>query len=87
MRGLPVEEIFTAHDYHPCGYHFSGKEQINLALDSCIAPIMKVKELLIANPDVEDDGICKIYNDAEYLPNLNVRLVSTVRSAMAEGRI
>ena len=87
VRSLPVEEIFTAHDYHPCGYHYSGREQIELALDSCIAPILKVKELLTANPEMDDDGIKKLYNDAEYLPNLNPRLVSSVRSAMAEGRI
>ena len=87
VRGLPVEEILTAHDYHPCGYHYVGREQITLALDSCIAPIMKVKELLTAHPEAEDAEIQKIYNDAEYLPNLNARLVSTVRTAMAEGRI
>ena len=87
VRKLPVDEILTAHDYHPCGYHYVGKEQITSALDACIAPIMKVKELLTANPATDDDGICKFYNDAEYLPNLNARLVSAVRAAMAEGRI
>ena len=87
VRGLAVEEILTAHDYHPCGHHYVGREQVELALDSCIAPIMKVKELLLANPDAEDAAIQKLYNDAEYLPNLNARLVSSVRSAMAEGRI
>lgn len=65
-----VEEILSAHDYHPCGYHYVGKEQIALALDSRIVPILKGKELLVANPDMDNDGICKLYNDAEYLPNL-----------------
>lgn len=87
VRGLPVEEILTAHDYHPCGYHYRGREQITRALDACVAPIMKVKELLLANPDAEDADIQKLYNDAEYLPNLNARLVSSVRTAMADGRI
>ena len=87
VRALPVEEILTAHDYHPCGYHYVGREQITRALDSCVAPIMRVKELLTAHPDAEDAAIQKLYNDAEYLPNLNARLVSSVRTAMAEGRI
>lgn len=87
VRGLSVEEILTAHDYHPCGWHYVGREQITRALDSCIAPVMKVKELLTANPNLDDAGICKHYNDAEYLPNLNEKLVSSMRTAMAEGRI
>ena len=87
VRGLPVEEILTAHDYHPCGYHYCGTQQVARALDACLAPIWKVKELLKTNPNLDDAGICKQYNDAQYLPTLNARLVSAVRQAMAEGQI
>lgn len=55
-------------------------------LASCVAPIRKVKELL-AKTDMDNDAIRKLYNDAEYLPTFNVRLVSAVRTALAEDRM
>ena len=42
VRAMKVDEILTAHDYHPYGYHYVGQETVNNALDACLAPLQQV---------------------------------------------
>ena len=38
LRKMEIQSIVPAHDYHPLGMHYVGKEQVSTALDACEAP-------------------------------------------------
>lgn len=78
LRKIDISTVLTAHDYHPCGYRYDGKESIYRALDECVNPLYKIKDMIVGNPDLDDAQICAMYNGLDY-PTLNVRVVSAVR--------
>lgn len=82
LRGMDIQSILTAHDYHPLGYRYTGKEEVAKALDCCVAPLMKVKELILDNKDLSDEEICEIYNSHDKLPTLGAHVVTAVRKTL-----
>ena len=86
VRKMAVDEIYTAHDYHPYGTNAKGKEAVNLMLDACIEPIERVKQIICDNPEWDDDAVRKEYNSAK-VPPISTRLVIATRKALDEGRI
>ena len=87
VRALQVDEIYTAHDYHPCGVSASGKEGVSFLLDSCIAPIMRVKNLILENASKSDMEIRELYNSLKDVPPIKKGVVVAARKALAEGKI
>lgn len=81
LRGMDMEEILTAHDYHPYGYHYVGKQAISNALDACLAPLQQVKDLIRANPELDDEQIRELFNAPGTLPKLGVRVVTALRNS------
>ena len=81
LRQMDIQHILTAHDYHPYGYSYEG-EEIFKALDACISPLNEIRDLIIHNPDADDERICAIYNSFDK-PTLGVRVVSAVRNTIA----
>lgn len=81
LRGMKIEEIMTAHDYHPLGQRYIGKEQVAAALGYCIEPLERAKALIVANPDKDDDAIAAIYNDGT-VPTLAARIVTALRKTI-----
>ncbi len=79
VRVMGVEELITAHDYHPYGYWHKGADAVQKVLDACVEPLMKIKELILANPEKTDEEICAFYNGAEKLPTLGVRVPGAIR--------
>ncbi len=79
LRKLDVSEILTAHDYHPYGYHYIGKENISKALDACVDPLMDIQKLISDNPSMNDEEICTLYNSGS-LPTLAVKVVTAIRN-------
>lgn len=79
VRPMGVEELLTAHDYHPYGYWHKGVAAVQKALDACVEPLMKIKELILANPEMTDEEICALYNSTEKLPTLGARVPAAIR--------
>ena len=86
VKKLTVDEIYTAHDYHPCGYKATTPEDAQKMLCECEVPLMKVKELISANPALNDEEIAALYNSPA-LPTMGSHVVSAMRSAMKKGLI
>lgn len=81
LRKMDIQHILTAHDYHPYGYSYVGKEAVSKALDACIRPLNEIKDLIFQNPDADDEDICTLYNSSNK-PTLGVRVVSALREML-----
>ncbi len=81
LRKMDIEHILTAHDYHPYGFSYQGKAAVEKALDACIAPLDEIKNLIIKNPDSNDEEVCNIYNSADK-PVIGTHVVTAVRNNM-----
>lgn len=79
LKNMEINHILTAHDYHPCGYSYEGRESIINALDACIEPFGIIRGLITDNPNVDDLSISKIYN-SKSLPTLSEGIVTAVRN-------
>lgn len=83
VRALQVERILTAHDYHPYGYSYQGREAVDRALDACVEPLVQIKELMRQNPDMDDEAVREAFNKLDRRPTVNLRVVAAVRKALA----
>ena len=87
VRRLHVQEIYTAHDYHPYGCCARGDVQINRMLDGCIAPLESICRLVQENPSKSDEDIRLIYNATKEVPPISTRVVGAVRKAILQGKM
>jgi len=87
VRKMNVNEIYTAHDYHPVGVCACGTDEVSSLLDGCVEPIMKVKSLIVENPEKDDAEIRLMYNSSDDIPPITTRLVETTRKALNDGRL
>lgn len=78
LRQMDIQQILTAHDYHPYGYSYVGSEAVAKALDSCVSPLNEIKTLICQNPDADDEQICMLYNSFDN-PTLGCHVVTAVR--------
>lgn len=81
LRAMDIHRIVTAHDYHPYGWSYEGREEISKALDACIAPLDDIRGLINANGSLTDAEICAIYNEGDK-PTLGCHVVTAVRKSM-----
>lgn len=86
VKKLTVDEIYTAHDYHPCGYKATTPEDVQKMIYECEVPLMKVKELIAANPELNDEEIVSLYNSPT-LPTMGSHVAFAIRNAMKKGLI
>jgi len=80
LREMDIDQIITAHDYHPYGYIHKGREQIKRALDACVQPIYDIKSAVDSHPELNDEGVCELYN-ASGLPVVGVHVITAIRNA------
>ena len=85
LREMEIDMIVTAHDYHPLGRIYRGREEIGAALDACLAPLDRIEGLITAHPAMSDEEICALYNDAPMTPTLGAHVVRAIRRAMAQA--
>jgi len=85
VRQLDVECICTAHDYHPYGFCYRGREAVERALDACIEPLEQIKSIIVNNPDVDDAAVRQKYNELDKRPTVNLRVVAAMRQALNKG--
>lgn len=81
LRGMDIDSILTAHDYHPCGRMYYGKAKIAAALDACLVPFEIIKKLIEEDPDASDEIICEKYNSQNDLPRLGAHVVRKYRES------
>lgn len=81
LKQMEINHILTAHDYEPYGYSYVGKEAVLKALDACIEPLYKVRDMIINNPTLSDEEICALYNK-EKTPTLGEHVVTQVRKKL-----
>ncbi len=81
LKKMEIDHILTAHDYQPYGFSYDGKEAVQNALDACIEPLYKVRDMILANPDLTDEEICALYNQ-EKTPTLGEHVVTQVRKKL-----
>lgn len=80
VKKMDISTIYTAHDYHPMGYTYNGKEEILKAIDYCIEPLEKIKELICEKTELDDAEIRELYNSSFNLPTVNLRVVTAIRN-------
>jgi len=85
LRNLSVDTVYMAHNYHPCGYVLCGNDKINSVLDLCIEPLRLIRDIILKNPDKNDEEIQSIFN-SEDLPNVNLAVVTALRKEIDNGR-
>ncbi len=78
LKQMDINHILNDHDYHPYGYSYSGKENVQKALNACIEPLYKVRDMILNNPGLSDEEICALYNKQE-TPTLGEHVVTQVR--------
>jgi len=87
VRELEPEAIYCAHDYHPCGWKAKGREEIGRMLDACAEPLLQLRDLICANPALDDTAIRDRYQASAHLPKVPLKVVAALRKALAEGAI
>ncbi len=84
---LDVEEIHTAHDFHPYGICFTGKTAVKAALDACRLPLLAIRDLIKANPDKTDAELREIYNASAKIPPVREGVFCLMREEIADGKL
>ena len=86
LRELPVIDLLMAHDYHPYGNEVYGTEEIHKCLDLCTEALLKVKEVVAAHPELDDQAAADLYNKDSGLPAVPAFVVEAIRVAITEGQ-
>ena len=81
---MDIDNVYTAHDYHPYGFKHEGKKAVAKVLVACEEPLTLVKILIENNPGLDDDAIRLKYNASGTIPTLRVRVVTEIRAMLAE---
>ncbi len=85
LEGMPISAIYTAHDYYPHGYFAVGEEAIARYLAACREPLLRIKELIVSNPEADDAAVRALYNATEGIPTVREAVVRAVRKSVTEG--
>lgn len=86
LRAMNIDSVYTAHDYHPYGFAYQGKEMVEKALIACEEPMILLKKLIENNPDLDDEQIRLMYNATGNIPTLRARTAMKMRQMLAEGK-
>ena len=83
LRNMPLTDVLMAHDYHPFGNEVYGTEEIHKCLDICKEALMKVKDVLVKNPELSGQEVADLYNRDSGLPTVPALVVDAIRKAIA----
>lgn len=84
---MDIESIYSAHDFHPYGFAFIGKEEVRSALAACTEPLFNMAALIKKNPDATDAEIREIYNASAKIPPVREGVFAKVREAIENGKM
>ena len=80
LQTMDIDLILTAHNYHPYGYKYEGKEMIAKALNACLEPLSIIKKLINDNQNLNDEQIADLFNSELKLPTLAPHVVGALRN-------
>ena len=78
IAALELSAVYPAHDYHPVGDAYVGKEAISRALDACREPLFAIRDMIKGDPDATDAQLAARYN-GQGLPTVGSHVFAAVR--------
>ena len=87
LEKLPIKSIYFAHDYHPVGQCAEGAAAVKKTLEACRTPLMRLKQIILENPDFDDAAVRKAYYGEERLPKVSLKVIAAVRAATKSRKI
>ena len=85
LEKLSIENILTAHDYHPHGYKYVGKSDVALALKYCRESLLNILSLIKAEPELSSTELAAKYNSLG-LPKINERVIGALKGYLEENQ-
>lgn len=82
LRKMEIDNIYSAHDFHPYGFKAEGKDAVAKFIDASEAPIRKILDLIIKNPELDDEAIHGLYNGSAKVPPVRVGVVKAARESL-----
>jgi len=79
LRGMDIETIYAAHDYHPLGWRADGREAVLRYLDGCADALDFIRRWALEHAELDDEACAELYNTETGLPRLHARVVTGVR--------
>lgn len=79
LREMEIDAIYPAHDYHPLGSAYVGKDAIRQALDACARPLYLIRDMIRENADVSDEALAAAYNAMGDPPTVGAHVFAAVR--------
>ena len=83
---MDIESIYTAHEYHPYGYRYIGREAVENALDASLRPLLTIKKMMENHPSLSNAQIRARYHASATLPTVPERVFAAVREQLIEGK-
>jgi hypothetical protein len=68
-------------------YFAVGEEAVARYLAACREPLLRVKELIVSNPEADDAAVRALYNTTEGIPTIREAVVRAVRKSVLTGEI
>jgi glyoxylase-like metal-dependent hydrolase (beta-lactamase superfamily II) len=87
LRSLDVQRIYTAHDFHPYGFSYIGREAVLKAYDAAIQPLLNMKEVILQNPSMTDAQIREVYNASGKIPPVREGVFRAMRAAILNKKM
>lgn len=80
IEKMDISAVYTAHDYHPLGQFYVGKEKVQSAIDNCREPLYNIKKMIADNLTLSDEDIVELYNKDGKLPKVGLGVVKSLRA-------
>ncbi len=80
-RKMDIDNIYSAHDYHPYGFKAEGREAVRKFIDGREEPIIKILDLITNNLEIDDVAIHDLYKNSAKIPPVKVRVITCARES------
>ena len=82
LRKMEINNIYSAHDYHPYGFKAEGREAVGKFIDGSEEPIIKILELIKNNPELDDLAIHDLYKNSDKVPPVKPAVITAARKSL-----
>ena len=79
---MEINNIYSAHDYHPYGFKAEGREAVGKFIDGSEEPIIKILELIKNNPEFDDLAIHDLYKNSDKVPPVKPAVITAARKSL-----
>lgn len=84
---MDIEKLITAHNYFPFTKNIiEGKDEIKSYISYCYKAILELKDLILDNPALDDEGICALHNVSKDIPSFGTKVVKQLRQAITDSK-